>query len=135
MKGLLLNCHPPNTSFPIQWKNDDGLKILGITFFTDLLHTANFNWREIIDTFDQHIEMSKARKLSYRGKVLNINTLGLANFWYLASIYTFPPYLTKRVDKIIFNYLWDDKKYQPIQKILNINKCNLVFLNILPIIR
>ena len=115
-KGLLLHCDPPQSDFPIEWRNSEGLKILGITFFDDYIQTLNFNWTRVLTTLQNHFEDTKSRKLSFRGKVLNINTLGLANFWYLASIYTYPHYMIKTVDKLIFDYLWDYKSYYPIKR-------------------
>ena len=115
-KGLLLHCDEPSVRIPITWSNLTGVKILGITFFTDYLHTVNFNWLQVINSLDDHLEDTKSRQLSYRGKVLNINTLGLANFWYLAAIYAFPIHQKKRAEKLIFDYLYDYKTRQPIKR-------------------
>ena len=107
-KGLCLSTDPPpyNTQF-IQWEQN--ITLLGITFFNDELHTMNYNWTKAIDNLKEHIENTKTRKLAFRGKVLNLNTIGFARFWYLASVFPLPQWLEKTIDKIVFPYLWEGK--------------------------
>ena len=106
----------PITQTPIAWQNNVGLKILGITFFSDLYHTTNYNWRILLDELKIYLQNSKARDLSFRGKTLHLNSVALARLWYAASILTFPPWYFKEINKMIFSYLWGEGKAEMIKR-------------------
>ena len=59
----------------IKWNEDTGLKILGITFFTDELQITNYNWKNVIDKLKRKTDILKTRSLSLRGKVILLNSV------------------------------------------------------------
>ena len=99
----------PYTNVDITWRDLEGIPILGIDFFTDELHTLNVNWLKQIQKFQDYIENTKMRGLSFRGKTLNLNTKALAGFWFLATIFPFPTWLKTDVNRTIFSYIWGQK--------------------------
>ena len=107
---------PKNCASTIQWKNGKGIKVLGITFFTDPLHTANENWRLQCKSLEDYVNFSKHRHLSFRGKVINLNTKALASFWYLGTVIPLPNWYEKHVNKLIFSYLWGEGKREGIKR-------------------
>ena len=117
-KGLLLGPPAPldPLSHHIHWVNADGLHLLGITFFTDALHTQNFNWKARIATLHSYLTSLRTRTLSLRGKVLILNSIALAPFWHTATILPCPSNLEPRILSLLFNYLWGKDGQNPIQR-------------------
>ena len=108
-KGLCLGGEKPFSSkTKVTWKDEFGLEILGIFFFADSLMTTNANWRIQGDILKEVIEKAKHRKLSFRGKVINLNCIGLAKFWYTATVIPFPEWEVETFNRIIFPYLWGE---------------------------
>ena len=100
----------------IKWNEDTGLKILGIHFFTDELHTQNYNWKNVISKLKKKTDMLKTRNLSLRGKVVLLNSVTLSKIWYLSSIIQMPSWAFKAIEKIIFKFLWGDTGNEPIKR-------------------
>ena len=69
----------------IKWKNEEGIEILGITFFPDYLRTINYNWMKMTNELIKNIKNIKLRNLSLKGKVLVLNTIILSKIRYLAQ--------------------------------------------------
>ena len=110
-KGLCLGGAEPlhQDIFPIEWVNETGLTALGITFYADQLQTTNKNWSAAKTKLQAFCERSDSRKLSLKGKVLNLNMVGLAQMWHLATVIPCPKWIRSALDDIIFKYLWDGK--------------------------
>ena len=105
-KALLLGrAHRPGIPF-IQWVNRQGLKILGVTFYTDFTHTKNQNEMTLIDTLKKDINRFRRRHLSLKGKVLILNSIVLAKLWHYTSVIPFNPKSYSIVQTLISDYLW-----------------------------
>ena len=118
-KGLCLGGAKPffEENIHIEWVNDSGLDMLGVTFFTDIEKTIAHNWTKVIDKLEQFTRRTKNRKLSLKGKALNLNMVGLGKFWYLATVFPLPPTQQKLAEDIIFQYFWStlhDSTQQPL---------------------
>ena len=74
----------------IIWKNENGLKVLGVKFFRDQLRTCNHNWTKRIAKLEIFVELIENRHLSLKGKVLVLNAQGMSKFWYLATVIPLP---------------------------------------------
>ena len=111
-KGLCLGGAPPllERNIPIKWCDESGLRILGVTFWTDLLMTTNQNWSEVIGRLRVFTDKNRCRKLSLRGRVMNLNMAGLSKLWYLGTVFPVPDWLKCRIEQIIFFYVWG-KRY------------------------
>ena len=108
-QGLCLGGARPfhEQDIPVEWRDDLGLLILGIYFFTDQLRTTNFNWTKIKINLTEFIQRTKNRKLSLKGKVINLNMVALAKLWYLSTVFPIPQWELQSTEELIFKYLWD----------------------------
>ena len=116
IKGLAVFGPIPNLPLPIQWHNPDGVKILGIHFFDDLLQLTNFNWTKVLRSFQQKLSLYRYRSLSLHGKVILLNTVALAKIWFLSTVIAMPTWALRTLESHIFKFLWDDKVVEPIQR-------------------
>ena len=96
-----IECHQT-----IKWKNEKGIKILGVKFFPDDLRTTNYNWSKRIEELRVFVEKNRTRRLSLRGKILLLNVKGMAKFWYLATVIPIPKWFIKPIEKLLFEFLW-----------------------------
>ena len=112
---------PDHLPYPIFWNPPTGVKILGITFHHDPLKTVNATWNSIIEKIQNRAATLTPRKLSFKGKGIIINSLLLSKAWHAATVI---PALKKHViaiEKIIFNYLFDNKlPHKPAQDVLKL---------------
>ena len=108
-QGLCLGGARPllEQKIPIEWRDDDGLLILGIYFFIDQLRTTNFNWGMIKIKLNQFISRTKNRKLSLKGKIINLNMVALSKLWYLSTVFPIPNWELASTERLIFRYLWE----------------------------
>ena len=100
------------TEFHLNWVNNTGIKILGITFFNDYFHTQNFNWTNQINKLTSTLDAWKSRTLSHRGKATVVNNLALSKIWYLGSIVEPRKKALKAIKSSIFKFLWNEKMEQ-----------------------
>ena len=50
-------------------------------------------------------------KTLLRGKKIIVNQIVFPKLWYIGHIYTIPKYIRKEIEKRIYNFLCDRKKY------------------------
>ena len=116
IKGLAIYGPVPTLTLPIQWHNPDGVKILGVHFFDDILHLSNFNWTKVLRKFQNTLSLYRYRSLSLRGKVILLNTVALAKIWFLSTVIAMPTWALRTIESHLFKFLWDDKAVEPIQR-------------------
>ena len=92
------------------WSNFS-IKILGINF--DNFVQDNSNWDKIRDNIAKKIHMWNRVRLSLRGKKLVTNQILLSKLWYIGQIYTIPKYIKKQIEKMMHDFLWEEKKIRP----------------------
>ena len=85
----------------------------GITFGSD---EEKLNWQPIIKDVERKLQFSYLRNLSIFGKAKLINIMVLPRIWYLATV--FPPTKDnlKKIESLIFNFIWEGK-YEKIARI------------------
>ena len=83
------------------------MKILGVVFGT--IPVEQDNWQPKINKLDKLVNLWKARSLSFVGKSVIINVLGLSKLFYLAKILVLPAWVPRRVNQIIWPFLWGCK--------------------------
>ena len=98
----------------ISW--EDGIKVLGIYFFRDDLNMQNFNWTQRIEKLKKDTKKLQSRQLSLKGKVTLLNSNILSQIWYLASFIAMPEWALKKLEKIIFKFLWGEGNPEPIKR-------------------
>ena len=52
-------------------------------------------------------------RLSLKGKIIIINQILLSKLWFIDQIYTIPKYLKKKIEKRIYDFLWNGKQIRP----------------------
>ena len=80
------------------------MKILGVWF--GVVPVEEDNWLPRINKLEKSINLWKSRSLSFIGKSLVINIVGLSKFYYLARVLTLPEWVIRKVNRIIWPFLW-----------------------------
>ena len=119
-QGLALGHPNINDLFfdDINWKNHEGIEILGILFFAQWDKTVDANWSRIYEKMEKQLNRLRYRKLSLKGKVTVLNTLVLSKAWYVASVIPLPESWLKKYERLIRSFLWGKKnmQYDPIER-------------------
>ena len=117
------------------------LKCLGIVYHNKWEDTVDVNWALIEKSINTHIRCITSRPLTIFQKSFYINSVILSKLVYVANIIPIKNMIVKRLNQIIFNFIWNGR-YNPIKReymylpkykggvgIQNIqNKCNSVLL-------
>ena len=110
-KGLLLGGAPrPTINQTIEWNPPEGLKILGVRFFTDPKMTQTVTWNEICSKIKSRAEMLSARKLTMRGRAILANSLLLSKAWHVATVIPAPRVTVSAINSATFNYIYNGKQ-------------------------
>ena len=106
-QGLWLGKNRLNTSTPlgIEWPTTP-VRGLGVYFTYDREKFIEYNFNDKLSKMKQHLDLWKMRKLSIFGKVLIVKTLGVSKFSFLATVVHIPTEIVKRVNNIIFEFIW-----------------------------
>ena len=72
----------------------------------------SLNWNFRIKNLAKSLESWKFLTLSLKGKSMIINTLALSGLWYTGSVVPLPAWAEKRINRIIFDFLWSGKNEQ-----------------------
>ena len=83
------------------------MKILGVWF--GVVPVEEDNWLPRINKLEKSINLWKSRSLSLIGKSLVINIIGLSKFYYLARVLTLPEWVIRKINHIIWPFLWGSK--------------------------
>ena len=106
------------TAKEVSWSNDS-IRILGIeiTVNNDI---EKLNILPLISKMENIIKMWSWRQLTLYGKITIINTLLLSQLIYRLTVLPSPSEATlRRIDKILFDYLWDGKPHKIAKKIIS----------------
>ena len=106
LKGLMLNTeHVPDIpNIHIHW--EVRLKIVGISFCDSPYLSQNWNWITVMGKLEDKLNLLKYRSLSYKGKVQMLNSKLLSKIWYVSTVYECPKWAFKRLERILFRYLY-----------------------------
>ncbi|CAG2249245.1 unnamed protein product [Mytilus edulis] len=83
----------------------DEIKVLGIWFGKN---AVEINWKKKYYGLIQQIDKWKKRKLRYKHKVLVLNTYIISKFLYTARIYPPSEFYIKKINKVIYDFFWDN---------------------------
>ena len=83
------------------------MKILGVFFGT--IPVENDNWQPKLNKLEKSLNLWRSRSLSFLGKALLINTLGLSKLMYLARVLLPPAWVLSRINSFIWPFLWGCK--------------------------
>ena len=105
VKGWLLG---PGLMDKIQWcPDDDTLKILGEHFSPKVpAGELSVNWEPKIQSMINIIKQWSKQDLTIMGKVLIVKIFLMSNFVYLMQGLTLPTCVLKKIDQIMYKFLW-----------------------------
>ena len=92
------------------WSNFS-IKILGITF--DSFTPDNSIWDKISANTAKRIHIWNRVRLSLRGRRTIINQILFSKLWYIGQIYTIPKCSKKKIEKRMYDFLWEGKQIRP----------------------
>jgi exonuclease III len=105
--GLLIGSWRGRSNMPVPLKwSSDSITVLGCQIGTN----AQPNWVGLIENLKSKISLWKGRQLSFRGRALLANVLGLSTFWYQATIFDMPKTVIFEVNKLLFPFVWNKKR-------------------------
>ena len=106
-EGMWIGSPRDKTSklFGIKW-HDEPIKALGVYYLYDikLLHEKKIIER--LDSVKKLINIWSSRGLSIYGKVTVIKSLTIPKFVYISSLLPAPKEIVKKLNQLIFNFLW-----------------------------
>ena len=89
----------------LKWVNK--MKILGVVFGT--VPVERDNWEPRLSKLDSCLSLWKSRSLSFVGKVLILNVLGLSKLLYLSRVLIPPRWVLDKYNSLIWPFLWGAK--------------------------
>ena len=107
------------TPLNVKWKTS--LKILGIYFSYDNTEALNLNYNSKIADLEKTLNLWKMRDLTLLGKILITKSLGISKFIYTASVMELTEEKCTKIDKLIYDFIWNSKKAK-IKKLTLIGK-------------
>ena len=90
--------------------NHGSFKTLGIWFSYNSKENVELNFEVKLKKMEIILNIWKKRSLSLKGKILIMKTLVLPQVNYLLSVCYCPDHILQRIDKMLFNFLWNNKK-------------------------
>ena len=86
--------------------------------------TNIINWQKILQKMEKHIHKLSPRPLSLRGKTTLLNILILAKAACLSNVFPIPDEVLTKIhiikynilNTLIFKYMWQNKKVEPIAR-------------------
>ncbi len=93
--GLLLGLwkHRNNLPVPLNWSSES-ITVLGCRLGNDV----SVDWDSLLVKFGDQLNLWKSRQLSFRGRALIANMLGLSVFWYHATIFDVPKTVIAKIN-------------------------------------
>ena len=84
------------------------IKVTGIWHSTlEHREEANdLNFLPALDKLTNKLRLWKSRNLSLLGRIQVLKSQGISQFRFLANVIPVPPSVTKRINKLIYNFLW-----------------------------
>jgi hypothetical protein len=104
--GLLFGSWKDRVDMPIHlnWSN------IAITVLGCCLSDGKTDWDSLVEKFQDQLLLWKQHQLSFRGRALVANVLGLSLLWYQAQIFDVPKTVIFKVNKILFPFVWGKKR-------------------------
>ena len=100
-----------DTPFEFRWP-ENSVYALGIHFSNDRSKCESLNFDKKLEDLEKILNSWKRRKLTLLGKINIVKSLGLSKLIYNASVLPVPENFSKRVDKTILDFIWDNKPHK-----------------------
>ena len=95
---------------------NEKFKILGIWFHIDEPGASKYNFQLLLEKVKKHIQLLSRRQLSLKGKAIIINSSILSKIQFANNVYSLPEEINRQLKQLIFQYIWDFKKTEPINR-------------------
>ena len=107
--GLLVGSWASRTNLPIalDWFSSS-ITVMGATL-SNVVDDSSC-WTPPLDHLRLTLADWQQRHLSYHGRALVVNLLGLSTFWYLASFRTMPVSVVTAINGCVYSFLWQNKR-------------------------
>jgi hypothetical protein len=92
----------------IKWTNDN-VKCLGVYINKNPEIAIKTNIKEKLEKIESIIKIWGCRHLTLKGKVVIANSLLLSQMLYIASVIHIPTWAIQSYNKLIANFIWDNK--------------------------
>ena len=89
--------------YPLPWTGRRSPFVMGSTLSNS---SSVASWQK----FDSVLTSWESRRLSFHGRALVANTLGLSLFWYLSSFLPMPDSVVHSVNSRLFSFVWKKKR-------------------------
>ena len=83
---------------------------LGVHFSYYTEHANKLNFEEKILSLEKTLNCWRRRNLTLLGRINIVKTLGLSKLIYNTSVLTIPEHFVKEINKLTFNFIWEDKR-------------------------
>ena len=83
------------------------MKVLGVWF--GVVPVEQDNWASKVTKLGKAVNLWKSRSLSLVGKCMVVNVISLSKFYYLARVLLVPEWVIRRVNQIIWPFIWGSK--------------------------
>ena len=105
------------TQWPLDWiqVENDYLFTLGLYHSNNHNSSVAKNWDVTINSLTAHSNIILNRRLSLHQRVTYANTCMLSKIWYISHTYPLTKVFSKKINKIVFNYVWGGR-YEPIRR-------------------
>lgn len=109
-EAMWIGSSKDNTSHPLglNWTSEPILA-LGIYFTYNTELSNQLNFYEKLKILENCLCIWKKRNLSIYGKINIVKTVGLSKLNFNSSVLPVPDNFAEEVDKITFNFIWNDK--------------------------
>ena len=87
--------------FGIDWKKDP-IKALGVHFSHNKAKSTTANFDEKIEKLKSKLNIWSSRDLTIFGRACIVNTIGLSQFLYLATVIDFPEEKIKTINQYLY---------------------------------
>jgi len=118
--------------FNLNWTTDP-FTVLGVTFCNDMAYIIDMNYKKKIDEIKKLLSHWSRRNLSTMGKIAVVKTLLLPILTHLFISLPSPgKNITKEIERLFFNFIWNSKKDRIARKTLihNYDMGGLKMINI-----
>ena len=95
-----------NGASPFRFNWVSKLRILGVYFSNGLVLVESENWRTKLDKLESVLNLWKQRELSFVGRALIVNVLGVSRFYHVAKIISPPNWVCERLKRLVWSFIW-----------------------------
>ena len=108
-KGMWLGTWKQRTDTPFGIQYVQELPLLGAVF-SALTDYSLPTWEPAVAKLEKRLSNWLGRRLSFQGKAVVINMLGLSQIWHLCHVLTLPQWAVKQINKAIWSFFWSGKR-------------------------